>query len=201
VSVKLRLMRTGRKKQPAYRIVAVDSRVRRDGAYLEKIGHYNPLTRPAEIQVDDQKAIKWLSMGAIPSDTVRNLLSRRGLMLALSMKKHGVHEEEIWEKVAHFRLEKEEKLKLTDKAPILVKPTPIIKETREAAPEPKVETAAEPTVEAAPESTIEVPPEPKAEAAPEPIVDVTPAATSEEVKVETPTTESGETPVEPETKE
>ena len=73
MAVKLRLMRLGRKGQPFYRIVAVDSRKRRDGAYIEKIGHYNPLRRPAEVVVDDDKALKWLNRGAQPSDTVRDL--------------------------------------------------------------------------------------------------------------------------------
>ena len=111
MAVKLRLMRMGRKGQPYYRIVAVDSRKKRDGAYLEKIGHYSPLTRPAEVIVDDDKAIKWLKVGAIPSETVRNIFSRCGVMMAFDLHKRGLKPEEINEKVARFRLEKEAKLR------------------------------------------------------------------------------------------
>ena len=119
MAVKLRLMRLGRKGQPFYRIVAVDTRKRRDGAYIEKIGHYNPLRRPAEVVVDDEKALKWLSRGAQPSDTVRNLFSRQGIMLAFHLQKKGVKEEEIRDRVARFRFEKEEKLKSREEEAIL----------------------------------------------------------------------------------
>lgn len=118
MAVKLRLMRLGRKGQPFYRIVAVDSRKRRDGAYIEKIGHYNPLRRPAEVVVDDDKALKWLSRGAQPSDTVRDLFSRQGIMLAFHLQKKGVEEEEIRDQVARFRFEKEEKLKTREEEAI-----------------------------------------------------------------------------------
>lgn len=187
MSVKLRLMRTGRRKQPAYRIVAVDSRVRRDGAYIEKIGHYNPLTRPAEVILDDQKALKWLNEGATPSDTVRNLLSRRGLMLAFDLQKHGVQEEEIWSKVAQYRLEKEEKLRQTDKAPVVVKPQPAKPKKEEAAPEP-VAAEAEPVEAASEAQAPEAAVAPTPEAAPvEPAPDAAPEAPAPEVVPEAPT--------------
>lgn len=80
MAVKLRLTRMGAKKRPMYRIVASDSRRPRDGEYLELIGTYNPLTTPAEVRIDEEKALKWLSTGAIPSDTVRNLFSKAGIM-------------------------------------------------------------------------------------------------------------------------
>lgn len=116
MAVKLRLMRLGRRGQPFYRIIAVDSRKKRDGAYLEKIGYYNPLSSPAEVAVDDEKALKWLKRGAIPSDTVRSLLSRRGIMLAFDLQKKGAGEDEIRDKVARFRLEKEAKLGAREEA-------------------------------------------------------------------------------------
>jgi small subunit ribosomal protein S16 len=109
-------MRIGRKGQPFYRIVAVDSRKRRDGAYIEKIGHYNPLTKPAEVIIDDDLALKWLDQGAIPTDTVRSLLSRRGLLLAFDLKKRGLSTEEINNRVAKFRTEKEASLLEREKA-------------------------------------------------------------------------------------
>lgn len=80
MAVKLRLKRMGAKKRPFYRIVAADSRTSRDGKIIELIGTYNPLLNPAEIKIDEEKAIKWLSIGAKPSDTVRNLLSEAGIM-------------------------------------------------------------------------------------------------------------------------
>ena len=80
MAVKLRLKRMGAKKAPRYRIVVADSRSRRDGRDIETIGHYNPTTDPAELFVDTEKAMEWLRVGAQPSDTVRNLLSRAGVM-------------------------------------------------------------------------------------------------------------------------
>ena len=72
MAVKLRLTRLGDHKNPLYRIVATDSRTKRDGEYLEKIGSYNPHTNPATVNIDEEVALKWLKTGAIPSDTVRN---------------------------------------------------------------------------------------------------------------------------------
>lgn len=80
MAVKIRLTRMGAKKRPMYRIVASDSRRPRDGEYLELIGTYNPLTTPADVKIDEEKALKWLSTGAIPSDTVRSLFSKAGIM-------------------------------------------------------------------------------------------------------------------------
>lgn len=78
--VKLRLKRMGAKKAPSYRIVAADSRAPRDGRFIEIIGFYNPRTNPVEIRIDEEKALKWLADGAQPSDTVRSLLSKQGIM-------------------------------------------------------------------------------------------------------------------------
>ena len=80
MAVKLRLTRLGKKKQPVYRVVATDSHTKRDGEYIELIGTYNPLTKPATIKLDEEVALKWLNNGAIPSDTVRNILSDAGIM-------------------------------------------------------------------------------------------------------------------------
>ncbi len=78
--VKLRLKRMGAKKQPSYRIVAADSRAPRDGRFIEIIGFYNPRSNPVEIKIDEEKALKWLNNGAQPSDTVRSILSKEGIM-------------------------------------------------------------------------------------------------------------------------
>lgn len=78
MAVKLRLTRLGAKKKPTYRIVATDSRRPRDGQYLELIGTYLPLKE--EVKVNEEVALKWLNEGAIPTDTVRNILSKEGIM-------------------------------------------------------------------------------------------------------------------------
>ena len=80
MAVKLRLTRMGKTKQPMYRVVATDSRRKRDGEYIELIGTYNPLTSPATVNINEEVALKWLNNGAIPSDTVKNLLSDNGIM-------------------------------------------------------------------------------------------------------------------------
>ncbi len=76
--VKIRLKRMGAKKTPFYRIVVADSRYPRDGRFIEQIGTYNPLTEPSTISVDNEKAAKWLSQGAQPTDTVKELLKISG---------------------------------------------------------------------------------------------------------------------------
>lgn len=78
--LRIRLRRVGKKKQPAYRLVVADSRAPRDGAFVEIIGHYNPRTDPAIVEIDDDKARGWLSRGAQPSETVARLLAGRGIL-------------------------------------------------------------------------------------------------------------------------
>ncbi len=78
--VKIRLTRVGKKGQPSYRIVVVDSRAKRDGAYIENIGYYNPLTEPAEMKIKEDRALYWLSQGAQPSQSVRQLFTKNGIM-------------------------------------------------------------------------------------------------------------------------
>lgn len=80
MAVKLRLKRTGAKKAPRYRIVAADSRFPRNGRDIETIGYINPTTDPETVVLDAEKALDWLNKGAQPSDTVRNILSRQGVM-------------------------------------------------------------------------------------------------------------------------
>ena len=80
MAVKLRLKRMGAKKAPRYRIVAADSRFPRDGREIETIGYINPTTEPETVSLDADKALEWLNKGAQPSDTVRNILSRQGVM-------------------------------------------------------------------------------------------------------------------------
>jgi small subunit ribosomal protein S16 len=80
MAVRIRLKRMGAHKSPIYRLVVSDSRSPRDGRFIEEIGTYNPLTQPAAVQIDEEKAMKWLQTGALPSDTVRSLFSKAGLM-------------------------------------------------------------------------------------------------------------------------
>ncbi|HXK32514.1 MAG TPA: 30S ribosomal protein S16 [Dehalococcoidia bacterium] len=80
--LRIRLRRTGKKKQPHYRLVVADSRAPRDGAFIETIGTYNPLTQPATITVDEDRAREWLSKGAVPSDRAVHILASRGIVPA-----------------------------------------------------------------------------------------------------------------------
>lgn len=89
MAVKIRLTRMGSKKKPVYRIVASDSRRPRDGQYIELIGTYNPLVNPADIKVNKEIAKKWLNNGAIPTDTVRNIFSKAGIMKELNEERKG----------------------------------------------------------------------------------------------------------------
>ena len=80
MAVKMRLKRMGAKKAPFYRVVVADSRSPRDGKFIELVGTYNPLVTPAEINLNEDLALEWLHKGAIPTDTVKNILSKAGIM-------------------------------------------------------------------------------------------------------------------------
>ncbi|MGM7681727.1 30S ribosomal protein S16 [Cytobacillus sp. Hm23] len=80
MAVKIRLKRMGAKKSPFYRIVVADSRSPRDGRIIETVGTYNPVAEPAQVNINEELALKWMQDGAKPSDTVRNLFSKQGIM-------------------------------------------------------------------------------------------------------------------------
>ena len=80
MAVKMRLRRMGAKKAPHYRIVVADSRYPRDGRFIEEVGYYNPMTNPAEVKIDAEKAKKWLATGAQPTDTVKSLLKKNDII-------------------------------------------------------------------------------------------------------------------------
>ncbi|SFD81234.1 SSU ribosomal protein S16P [Lentibacillus persicus] len=80
MAVKIRMKRMGAKRNPFYRIVVADSRSPRDGRFIEQIGTYNPVANPIEVKIDEDKAMDWMTHGAQPSDTVRNLFSKQGIM-------------------------------------------------------------------------------------------------------------------------
>lgn len=112
--VKIRLQRFGKKGQPFYRIVVADSRAPRDGKFIELIGTYNPLTQPATIQLDVDRALYWLEVGAQPTDTARAILSYKGVLYKFHLKK-GVLKGALTQEEADRRFqvwlkEKEEKI-------------------------------------------------------------------------------------------
>ncbi|MGA0431961.1 MAG: 30S ribosomal protein S16, partial [Flavobacteriaceae bacterium] len=112
--VRIRLQRHGKKGKPFYWIVAADSRSKRDGRYLEKIGIYNPTTNPATVNLDVDTAVKWLENGAQPSDTARTLLSYRGVMMKHHLnggvRKGALTQEEADKRFAAWLEEKEAKI-------------------------------------------------------------------------------------------
>ncbi|PSR01819.1 MAG: 30S ribosomal protein S16 [Bacteroidetes bacterium QS_8_68_28] len=101
--VTLRLRRIGRRKHPVWAVVAADNRRARDGRYIEDLGRYYPLEQPSRTELDEQRVMHWLEQGAQPSDTVRSMLSKRGLMLALDLRRQGKETEEIREAVSEHR--------------------------------------------------------------------------------------------------
>jgi small subunit ribosomal protein S16 len=87
--VKIRLRRTGAKKQPSYRVVVADARSPRDGRFIEIIGHYNPRTEPATVDIQEERALYWLSVGAQPTETVQYLLKNLGTLERFASLKQG----------------------------------------------------------------------------------------------------------------
>jgi small subunit ribosomal protein S16 len=83
LAVRIRLRRMGAKGRPFYRVVVANSTAKRDGRFIEILGYFNPMTEPAEVKLDEERALYWLSVGAQPSDTVRRIFSKAGVM-----KKH-----------------------------------------------------------------------------------------------------------------
>jgi small subunit ribosomal protein S16 len=104
LSVKIRLSRTGRKKKPSYRLVVVDSRRPRDGRIIECVGHYNPLPKNPEIQIEESRILYWMDKGATPSDTVRNLLKMKGVIYRRFLKKKGFDEATVDEKIKKWEV-------------------------------------------------------------------------------------------------
>ncbi len=200
--VKIRLQRKGRKQAPFYHIVIADARSPRDGRFIEKIGTYNPLTTPATIELNNDKAYQWLKNGAQPTDTVRSILRFKGVLfqkhLDRGVTKGAMTPEEAAEKLATWQTEKQGRIearrdmtvqqKLEFKAKVdgvkkvKAKPAPVVEETpeeEEAAPVAE-ETAVTAAVEA-PVAEQAAPAEvaaPVAEPTPEP--EATPVAVAEE---------------------
>jgi small subunit ribosomal protein S16 len=144
LAVKLRLRRLGRKKRPFYRIVAADSRAPRDGRFIEEIGLYNPLTEPATVEVQEDRVMYWLGVGAVPSKTVKNILSHRGIILKFDLQKKGVPEEKITEELKKWEVLQIEKMRRAEakKAEEREKKK-VAQEEETEAPVPEVEIAAD----------------------------------------------------------
>lgn len=157
MAVKLRLRRMGKKRQPVFKVVAADSRSPRDGRFIEAIGLYNPKTNPATVDIKEDRALYWLGVGAQPTTTVRNLLSKKGILLKYDLIKRGVSEEKIevemkeWEKLQEAKnaaLAKKKEEKADAKAAAEKKTAE--EEAKEAAAEAKA--TEEQTTEKAPET-------------------------------------------------
>lgn len=200
--VKIRLQRKGRKQAPFYHIVIADARSPRDGRFIEKIGTYNPLTTPATIELNNDKAYQWLKNGAQPTDTVRSILRFKGVLfqkhLDRGVTKGAMTPEEAAEKLATWQTEKQSRIeasrdmttqqKLDFKAKVdgvkkvKVKPAPVVEETPEeevAAPvveeTPAIAAVEAPVAEQAAPAEVAAP---VAEPTPEP--EATPVAVAEE---------------------
>ena len=153
--VKLRLRRVGKKKQPIYKIVVADSRASRNGKFIESIGQYNPLVHPMIIDVNEARLFAWLKRGAMPTDTMRSLLQRRGLWLKWGLMKKGADEATITAEMEKWQMQQTEKAereaarklrrkaakrkKVAAEAPVAAQPAPA---EPIPAPEPAAETAA-----------------------------------------------------------
>ncbi len=110
MAVKIRLRRMGKKKQPMYKIVVADARSPRDGKFIEAVGFYNPLVDPHLIQLNEEKINLWLNRGAIPTLTVKSILSQNGILLKRHLEKKKFSEEKIQAEIANWQKIKEAKL-------------------------------------------------------------------------------------------
>jgi len=109
LAVKLRLRRMGKKKQPVYKIVAADVRSPRDGKFIEAVGFYNPITHPATVEIKEDRVLYWLGVGAEPTTTVKNLLSKEGILYKRELLKSGLSEEDVATKLYEWSKNKEAK--------------------------------------------------------------------------------------------
>ncbi|NBW38139.1 MAG: 30S ribosomal protein S16 [Cytophagia bacterium] len=164
MAVKIRLARRGRKKLAKYDVVVADARSPRDGKFIEKLGTYNPLTVPATIELNDEKAFQWLMNGAQPSDTVKAMLSYRGVMLRkhlqIGVVKGAITQEQANAKLEAWVKEKQSKIEAKrdkvskskqDSAKARKDAETKVKEARAEAIRKKAQAAAAPAVEAAAE--------------------------------------------------
>ncbi|MFQ5568549.1 MAG: 30S ribosomal protein S16 [Rhodothermales bacterium] len=142
MAVKIRLRRMGRKKLPVWAVVAADTRSPRDGRFIEDLGRYYPLEEPARVEFKDDRLIYWLEVGAKPTDTVRSLLSKQGVLLALHLKRKGKTDEEIQEAVAAHRAVWDEKAQQSTKLTSSARRKQALEEEKKVAAKLEAEEAA-----------------------------------------------------------
>ena len=112
MAVKIRMKRQGRRNRPFYRIVIIDSRKRRDGKPIEELGWYNPIQQiEKNYEIDSERIMYWINEGAQPSNTVKNLLKREGILLRIHLIKQGFNEKDIEYEIQKWEMDKEERIK------------------------------------------------------------------------------------------
>jgi len=195
LAVKLRLRRMGKKKRPFYRIVAADSRAPRDGRFIELVGTYDPISKPMNVDLKEDRVMYWLQNGAQPTDTVKNLFQKKGVWLKWHLQKSGADEAKITAELGKFELiqkEKESRLEAKAEEKKRLKAEAKQKEAEEKAVEAKA-PATEAPAEEAPVEEVTAPVEEQA-AAPEEAKTEEPV--QEEAKTEEPAAEPETAPVE-----
>ena len=147
--LRIRLRRTGAKKQPSYRVVVADQRAPRDGRFLEIIGHYNPRTEPTTFKIDEQRALHWLSQGAQPSEPVERLLRNQGTLDRFTRLRAGESLEDLLAEVEQEIREEAEEVKAAE-VTVTEEEQPVAEETAtaEVAEEQELEPDAEEVEEA-----------------------------------------------------
>ena len=122
----------GRKKRPIFAVVAADVRSPRDGRYIEDLGRYYPLDDPARVELKDERVLHWLRVGAQPTHTVRNLLSKHGILLGLHMERKGAEEDEIVAAVGEHRERWTERAKASTKITVAQRKQMVLEAEAEA---------------------------------------------------------------------
>ncbi len=206
MATKIRLARHGKKGKPFYHIVTADSRAKRDGRYIERIGSYNPNTNPATIDIDFDRAMYWVGVGAQPTDTVRAMLSYKGVLyknhLLNGVKKGALTNEQAEEKFAKWLSEKEAKIE--NKITSIAKEEDSAIKAKLASEKEKSEARAAALAEVVAEDTAAEVTEPASETTEEPAAKTTeePAPeTTEEPAAETTEEPAAETTEEPATED
>lgn len=110
MAVKLRLRRMGKKRQPIYKLVAADVRSPRDGRFIESFGLYNPKTEPSTVEINEERALYWLGVGAQPTTTVKNLLSAEGIFYKKELMKKGLSKEEVAKELEDWKSQREARI-------------------------------------------------------------------------------------------
>ena len=160
MSVRIRLTRMGRRNRPFYRVVIADSRSRRDGCFIEQIGTYDPIKQDKNFAVKEDRVFHWLKVGALPSDTVKRLLSKEGIMLKWHLETSNLSEDKKKQEFQKWEMAKEnkEKAKADKKAAKKVEKVEEVEEVEKAAPAvEKAEEPVEAVESASAEATADVP--------------------------------------------